>query len=551
MASNLLPNCNKISDGNPCIHTLDMKETTIRKESKIRRCEIGSKVPHQSEKVIMVVGATGSGKTAVINFFVNYILGVEWSSNFRYQLVPDECESKKKSQADSQTEWITAYTFYPQCRQAIPYTLTIIDTPGFGDTRGIKRDKEITEQIRVFFSTPSDYGIDQIDAIAFVAQAALPRLTETQKFIFDSVLSGFGKNIAENIFLFLTFADLQAPQILGSTEKASLPYKCYFKFNNSALYAQKDLKKDNQEQNSSDTDDDDDNDEEKFNQTIWKMGTKSFKKFFKELQNTSAKSITLSAEVLEERKRLETSVAGLSRLIRSRIVTLEKHRKEKEMLEQYKNEMVSNKNFTFIVHIEKTAKQDLIDDYAMVCHKCKFTCHYPCSPRWPKFTCSAMKFLAVVRGCGVCPMECSLSDHENVAFTYERERVEKTMTYADLLESYEGALRAVLKTEELVKCIEEDVSTAEIKIEKYLEKVSESLKRLQEIALKPNPSATIDYIDVLIQNEQSEGQKGWQERRKALLDLRQKAHIINKISHTETKVDYKELANPPAVFDEI
>lgn len=543
MASNLLPNCNKISDGNPCIHTLGMKETTIRKESKIRRCEIGSKVPHQSEKVIMVVGATGAGKTAVINFFVNYILGVKWSSNFRYQLVPDECESKKKSQADSQTEWITAYTFYPQCGQTIPYTLTIIDTPGFGDTRGIKRDKEITEQIRVFFSTPSDYGIDQIDAIVFVAQAALPRLTETQKFIFDSVLSLFGKDIAENIFLFLTFADLQAPQILGSTEKASLPYKCYFKFNNSALYAQKDLKKDNQEQNSSDTDDDDDNDEEKFNQTAWKMGAKSLKKFRKELQNTKAKSITLSADVLEERKRLETSVAGLSRLIRSRIVTLERHRKEKEMLEQYKNEMVSNKNFTFIVHIEKTAKQDLIDDYAMVCHKCKFTCHYPCSPGWPKFTCSAMKFLAVVRGCGVCPMECSLSDHENVPFTYEREVVERTMTYSDLLERYEGALSKAVETEKVVKCIEHDVNIAETEIEMLLKKVSKSLKRLQEIALKPNPSATIDYIDFLIQNEKLKGLRGWQERIKALLELRQKARIIDTISHTGTDIDYTAIGN--------
>lgn len=528
-----------------------MKEITIRKGSKIRRCEIGSKVPHQSEKVIMVVGATGAGKTAVINFFVNYILGVEWSANYRYQLVPDECELQKKSQADSQTEWITAYTFYPQCGQTLPYTLTIIDTPGFGDTRGIKRDKEITEQIRVFFSTPSDYGIDQIDAIVFVAQAFLPRLTETQKFIFDSVLSLFGKDIAESIFLFLTFADSQPPPVLESIEKASLPYKRYFKFNNSALYAQKDLRKDNQEQNSSDTDDDDDNDEKNLNQSAWKMGAKSLKKFRKELQNTKAKSITLTADVLEERKRLETSVAGLSRLIRSSVVKQEKHRKEKEMLELYKNEMVSNKDFTYTVHEEKIVKQDLIDDYAMVCHRCQFTCHYPCSPRWPKFTCSAMKFLAVVRGCGVCPMECSLSDHENVTFTYEREPVERKMTYTDLLKRYEGALRKADKTEQLVKCIEKDVRTAETETERYLKKVTESLKRLQEIALKPNSKATIDYIDFLIQNEQSKGQKGWQERRKALLDLRQKALIINKISHTGTKVDYRELANPPAVFDEI
>jgi septin family protein len=36
----------------------------------------------------------------------------------------------------------------------IDYDLNIIDTPGFGDTRGIIRDKAIVDQIREFFTTP-------------------------------------------------------------------------------------------------------------------------------------------------------------------------------------------------------------------------------------------------------------------------------------------------------------------------------------------------------------------------------------------------------------
>ena len=34
----------------------------------------------------------------------------------------------------------------------MPYAVTIIDTPGFGGTEGLRRDMEITLQIKEFFS---------------------------------------------------------------------------------------------------------------------------------------------------------------------------------------------------------------------------------------------------------------------------------------------------------------------------------------------------------------------------------------------------------------
>ena len=124
----------------------------------------------------MVVGATGAGKTTLINGTVNYILGIKWEDKFRFKLV---IEDSKVSQACSQTKEITAYIFHPMKGSAIPYTFTIIDTPGFGDTEGFKRNKEITDQIKEFFSIPPPNGIDHIDGIGFVTKASLARLTPT------------------------------------------------------------------------------------------------------------------------------------------------------------------------------------------------------------------------------------------------------------------------------------------------------------------------------------------------------------------------------------
>lgn len=82
---------------------------------------------------------------------INYILCVEWGDNFRCKLIREETG---KSQAESQTSSITAYQLHHQVGYNINYSLIISDTPGFGDTRGISRDQQITEQIREFFTSP-------------------------------------------------------------------------------------------------------------------------------------------------------------------------------------------------------------------------------------------------------------------------------------------------------------------------------------------------------------------------------------------------------------
>ena len=129
-------------------------------------------------KTILVVGATGSGKTTLINGMINFILNVHWEDDFRFRLINEP----EKTQAHSQTDLVTAYDLFHMKGSRVDYSLTIVDTPGFGDTRGLERDKKILEQIRQYFSRPE--GIQQLEAVCFVVQASLPRLTPTQIYIF-------------------------------------------------------------------------------------------------------------------------------------------------------------------------------------------------------------------------------------------------------------------------------------------------------------------------------------------------------------------------------
>ena len=97
------------------VYKLDVRQIFTNSIDQVRKCEIGvSKIGKctRNEKVIMILGATGSGKTTLINSMVNYMIGVKYKDPFRFKLITDENEGR--SQAFSQTSWITAYTIHHQ-----------------------------------------------------------------------------------------------------------------------------------------------------------------------------------------------------------------------------------------------------------------------------------------------------------------------------------------------------------------------------------------------------------------------------------------------------
>lgn len=55
----------------------------------------GNQEKKVDEKTIMLVGATGSGKSTLVDGIVNYVLGVRFNDPFRFKLVQLEEEEQK------------------------------------------------------------------------------------------------------------------------------------------------------------------------------------------------------------------------------------------------------------------------------------------------------------------------------------------------------------------------------------------------------------------------------------------------------------------------
>ena len=97
-----------------------------------------------------------------------------------------------------------------------------------GDTRGLKHDKALLDKLEALFSSGE---VPSINAICFVVHAGNARLTAAQKFTFDHIISGFGKDMKDNIFGLFTFDDGTPPKALAAFEEAEISLAGDFQFN--------------------------------------------------------------------------------------------------------------------------------------------------------------------------------------------------------------------------------------------------------------------------------------------------------------------------------
>ncbi|XP_052233570.1 uncharacterized protein LOC127846397 isoform X2 [Dreissena polymorpha] len=482
---------------------------------KTRKFEIGSsRTSKYCEKTILLIGETGTGKSTLVDGMANFIMGVNWNDPFRFTMVNLEDEERQKL-AISQTEWITSYTMYPQDGGRLKYAINIIDTPGFGDTRGFQRDQEIIEQIRELFSVQPPQGVAIIDAVCFLIKAPDARLTPTQSYIFQSIMSLFGRDIEENICSLITFADGQEPPVIAALKESKLPFGKYFTFNNSALFAR------NSEL-----------DQSSLTPMFWDMGLKSFQNFFHHLDSLHSKSLQLTSNVLNERFRLEATVRNLEPLLDAGLTKINALKSEIQCFEENKAIIADNKDFKYTVQTTKQLKKDLpAGQHVTNCIQCNMTCHENCQipNNEEKRKCWAMDKKS--GNCRICPDNCFWDKHANTPYIFEFIVVDEEKTYAEMKKKYEKATGQLLSQEQLITQMDKELNGVVDLVDDMMETVNECNTRLAVIALRPNPLTITEHIDLLIENEKMVKRNGWFERVKTLQMLRKRAQIVDNVDH--------------------
>lgn len=400
------------------------------------------------------------------------------------------------------------YKIYPTIGSRIRYTLNIIDTPGFGDTRGIERDNAIVDQIRELFSSQGDRGVLYIDAVCFIVRAPDARLTTEQTYIFSSIMSLFGKDIKENICTLVTFADGAEPAVLASLNESGLPFGSLFNFNNSALFAQNKKAKNNS-----------------FSSMFWNMGCKSFEFFFIHISQLKTKSLCQTNDVLEEREQLKTMISNIQPQITAGLSKLSELDQQLVLFKKCKDEIANNQNFEYTVD---ETRQDMVSlpqgQHVTNCTNCNVTCHDQCTiaDDDEKRNCSAMDSFG---NCKICDKNCEWLLHKNTPFVFKYVTITETRTYADMKQKYEKAVGQTLTHENYIAQLTHDVEDLFDGIKTKMSKINRCKTRLKEIALNPHILSEIEHIDLMIESEQKDKQPGYLHRVHMLKQVRKKALV--------------------------
>uniref|UniRef100_A0A8C1GSQ5 AAA+ ATPase domain-containing protein n=1 Tax=Cyprinus carpio TaxID=7962 RepID=A0A8C1GSQ5_CYPCA len=442
--------------------------------------------PH---KTILLVGETGTGKTTLINTMINYMLGVKREDKVWFEIT-DEHQSEQMSDmlsVQSQTSSITIYGFYlPES----PIDLTIIDTPGYGDTRDIDNDKEIS--IGLLSLSRSDNSIHEIDAVCLVIKSSVNRLSDRQVYIFDAVQSLFGKDIAENIVLLFTHSDGMRPKNALTAVKVA-KIKCaindknqpvFFLFNNCQSVP---------------ADEEYNEDDEKTQEQSWDRSFKGMANFFKFVENIKPKTLLMTRDVLQQRNQLEAKIFNL----RSRVQEVEQKQNElkqtKEALEKNKEYVKDKKNFEYEVKVQYKDRVDIdpkrwrLTKKATCCTVCEENCHYP-GCWWAKDLswCSMMKD----DHCTVCTNKCHYSKHVKEAKIYESKTKTEKRTYEDLKKKYNVKIGDSVS---MATKMEEKLQKLETEKVKLVIEAFHCVETLELIALNTDSLFTLQHIDVLIE----------------------------------------------------
>nr|XP_033506737.1 uncharacterized protein LOC117272095 [Epinephelus lanceolatus] len=274
--------------------------------------------------------------------------------------------------------------------------------------------------------------------------------------------------------------------------------------------------------------------DKRFDPACWNEEIESMKTFFAALNVMETKSLRMTEGDLRERKQLQNSYENLQKQVKVGFAKLKEIEETTETLKEHEAQIDRQHYFEFEDTVIKPFKEDIsgTGNYITNCQECRFTCHYPCSrPNdADKEECSAM---GPDGKCTQCPGKCYWDVHFNQKYRWGYKEVKEKRTVKELKKKYLKAPQAKAPVQALIEQLRAEYDDVHTEVVKFMEMSAQCLNRLKEIALKPDPLFTSEYIDMLIEGEKSEAKPGWKQRVQSLMAMREKADIMAKLGRGE------------------
>jgi hypothetical protein len=456
---------------------------------------------------LLVMGETGSGKTTLMDAFVNYLAGINYGDLFRYKLV-DENAIKDRPSEESQTSEITDYYINYAREDGREINIHLIDTPGLGDTKGVLEDNNIIKKFEELFKK-----IGELDYILITVKATTTRWTQGTSYIYDRILEVFGKDAMERFMLMCTFADGAIPPCIDVL-KGKLTYQEYFTFNNSALYVPKIKSNDNVV-------------------FFWKLGMSNVKRFFDVIldNNYLPLSLTMSKKVMENRQWLYANVESSKERIDNGFRLLDEANDLLEAIKKNKKLLDENGSFEYEVEVEVTKKVKL-PKAIQYCKNCQCLCCQVCE--WPEDSpiskCTYFNWESTGYRCPKCPGKCQRMDHQREAYGIKKEYVKEKRIYEAQKELHEEGKKGLSISEMALNDVVNKMIDLGKKILVDMQSIKTSLEELEKIALKPRLFTNEQYFIDMIKFEEEAKSPGYQKRIEGLKIMQNQAKRINDLS---------------------
>ena len=440
--------------------------------------------------VILFCGKTGDGKSTAINAFFNIIKGIELEDNYRFILVTEP--KKAKGQAESQTDGVHLYYLKDKDNKPV----IIIDSQGYGDTRGKKYDEMVNDAFRYVFTNV----IDHINTVCFIAKSNTNRLDILTRYIFSSVTNLFSEDISENFIILATFANIETmedgPAFISSIQTDADFLNIQKRMNENWWYAldSKCILR---------------NEKDSLTKYSFKQLNELYENKVKKLR---PKSIKKCAEVLETRNELKMQINSLNITFQNLIVEQENLQKKQDNLskkqfeirdlenkierlnidmdkcspEEQKRrlELLNEELNNNLAHLQRQTEQKTVKNLVPTstkcthCDYCKNNCHAECDC-W--FSCFGRCKKFTMKGkCQSCSHSKSSHNQDNYHYIYETIQVKKNTDDEQRIEKEKIEQRKKIQEEEIKKK-NDDKSMIEFEKEKLNNNINELLNEKKRI----------------------------------------------------------------------